>query len=155
MVEAVHFLHRRPTAERPGSLVALNATHRGHRRASNTPNPGRHILDTVAAPFALVPDIAAEVSIPKDGIITRAVYQDDSTKAVIFGFSAGQELSEHTAAVPAIMHFLKGEARVTLGHESIEAHAGTWVHMQRGLAHSVLAKTDVVMLLVLLKCARS
>lgn len=108
----------------------------------------------MAAPFALLPNIAAEIEVPPDGITTRAVFQDDATKVIVFGFSPGQELSEHTAAVPAIMHFLEGDARITLGTETAEATAGCWVHMQAGLPHSILAKAKVKMVLLLLKSAR-
>ena len=69
----------------------------------------------------------------------------------LFGFAAGQELSEHTASTPAIMHFLRGEAHVTLGHEDTSAKAGTWIHMTAQLPHSIRANTPMVMLLLLLK----
>jgi hypothetical protein len=41
-------------------------------------------------------DLAKETEPPADGILSRAVFQDDRIKSVVFGF--GQELSEHTAA---------------------------------------------------------
>ena len=91
------------------------------------------------------------VAPPADGIISRTVYNDDRLKAVVFGFGAGQELSEHTASTAAVMHFLQGEAEITLGKDTATAGAGTWVHMPPALQHSVLAKTPVVMLLLLLK----
>ena len=76
---------------------------------------------------------------------------DDQVKAILFGFAAGQELSEHTASQPAVLHFLQGEAELTLGDDEMEAQAGTWVHMPPNLAHSVVAKTPVVMLLLLMQ----
>jgi quercetin dioxygenase-like cupin family protein len=100
---------------------------------------------------AQVVDLAKAVSPPADGIISRTIYQDDRIKAVLFGFGGGQELSEHTASKPAVMHFLSGEADVTLGSKPLAATAGTWVHMAAGLPHSIVAKTPVVMLLLLLK----
>jgi quercetin dioxygenase-like cupin family protein len=70
---------------------------------------------------------------------------------VVFGFAQGEELSEHTASTPAVLHFLQGEATMTLGDDRHEAKAGTWVHMPAGLKHIIQAKTPVVILLVLLK----
>jgi quercetin dioxygenase-like cupin family protein len=96
-------------------------------------------------------DLAKEVEPPADGILSKTIYQDDQIKAVAFGFGQGQELSEHTAAKPAMLFFLKGEATVGLGDDMKEAQAGTWVHMPAGLKHSIKAKSPVVMLLVLLK----
>lgn len=99
-------------------------------------------------------DIASLVEIPPDGILTRTLYDDEQVKVILFGFDAGQELSEHTASMPAILHFLQGEARLTLGQDSMEAHAGTWVHMPANLQHSINAKTPVMLLLLLLKQAK-
>jgi quercetin dioxygenase-like cupin family protein len=86
-----------------------------------------------------------------DGILNRTVFQDDRIKAVVFGFAQDEALSQHTAAKPAMLFFVKGEATVGLGEDVQEAQAGTWVHMPAGLKHSIKAKTPVVMLLVLLK----
>jgi quercetin dioxygenase-like cupin family protein len=96
-------------------------------------------------------DLAKEVEPPEDGILTRTLFNDDNVKVVIFGFGQGEELSEHTASMPAILHFIRGEATLTLGDETIEAQPGTWIHMPANLKHSVRAKTSVVMLLLLLK----
>lgn len=96
-------------------------------------------------------DLAREAEPPADGILSRTVFQDERLKAVVFGFGAGQELTEHTSAKPAMLFFVTGEASVGLGDGTQEAQAGTWVHMPSGLTHSIKAKTPVVMLLVLLK----
>ncbi|MFO0904445.1 MAG: cupin domain-containing protein [Pirellulales bacterium] len=96
-------------------------------------------------------DLAKEAAPPSDGIFSRTLYQDERIKAVVFGFGSGQELSEHTAAKPAMLFFVQGEARVGLGEDMQDAQAGTWVHMPANLKHSIQARTPVVMLLVLLK----
>ena len=96
-------------------------------------------------------DLAKEAEPPADGILSRTIFQDDRLKSVVFGFGQGQELSEHTAAKPAMLYFVKGEASVGLGDDVQEAQAGTWVHMPASLKHSIKARTPVVMLLVLLK----
>ena len=103
-------------------------------------------------PYTHILDLAKEAEPPADGIFSKAIYQDDRIKAVVFGFDQGQELSEHTAAKP-MLFFVKGEASVGLGDDTQEAQAGTWVHMPANLKHSIKAKTPVVMLLVLLKWA--
>ncbi|WP_322487747.1 cupin domain-containing protein [Chloroflexus sp.] len=104
--------------------------------------------------LAAVHHLIGQINIPEDGIISRTIYQDATIKAVLFGFAAGQELSEHTAATPAIMHILQGEARITLGEEVVEAVPNMWVHMPARLPHSLQARTPVVMLLLLLKGSR-
>ena len=101
--------------------------------------------------FTHIVDLAKEVEPPADGILTRTLFNNDDVKAVIFGFGQGEELSEHTASMPAILHFLQGEAKLTLGKETVEAQPGTWIHMPPNLKHSVKTKSPVVMLLLLLK----
>ena len=104
--------------------------------------------------FHTISNLETEVSAPSDGIVSRTVYQDEHLKVVLFGFAPGQELSEHTASMPAIMHFLRGEAQITVAEKADNATAGTWVHMAPNVSHSVLASTETVMLLLLLKCGK-
>lgn len=90
-------------------------------------------------------------TIESDSILSRTIYNNERVKAVLFTFAAGQELSEHTASMPAIIHILKGEGSLTLGTDTVEAHEGTWAHMEANLPHGVNAKTPLVMLLLMLK----
>jgi quercetin dioxygenase-like cupin family protein len=103
------------------------------------------------SPYTHINDLAKEVQPPEKGILSRTIYNDDRVKAVLFGFGQGEELSEHTASMPAILHFLQGDAKLTLDDEAVESRPGAWVHMPKGMRHSIQAKTPVVMLLLLLK----
>jgi quercetin dioxygenase-like cupin family protein len=95
-------------------------------------------------------NILSEIpEISPDTIISKTFYSDDQVKVILFGFAPGQELSEHTASKPAILHFLKGTARLTLGEDSFDAVEGTWTHMPPHMPHSILAKTPVTMLLIM------
>ena len=96
-------------------------------------------------------DLAKEAQLPDKGILSRTLHNDEKLKVVLFSFAQGEELSEHTASMPAVLHFLRGEAKLTLGGDVMEAVANTWIHMPSGLSHSIQAKTPVVMLLLLLK----
>jgi quercetin dioxygenase-like cupin family protein len=87
-----------------------------------------------------------------ESIVSRKVFADEQVRVVLFGFAAGESLSEHTAAQAAMLHFVQGQARVTLGEaEAVTAVPGTFIHMPAHLPHSVYAETDVVMMLTLLK----
>jgi quercetin dioxygenase-like cupin family protein len=105
----------------------------------------------MAASYTHFIDVAREAQPPDKGILSRTLHNDARLKAVLFGFAQGEELSEHTASMPAVLHFLQGEARLTLGDDVLEAQAGTWAHMPAGTRHSIQARTPVVMLLLLLK----
>jgi quercetin dioxygenase-like cupin family protein len=102
-------------------------------------------------PFFYTEDIQELISdIPADTIISRTYYEADRMKAILFGFAPGQELSEHKSPKPALLHFVEGEADLTLGDDIKTAKAGTWVYMEPNLPHSILAKTKVLMILLLL-----
>lgn len=88
--------------------------------------------------------------IPDDSILSRTFFDKDGYKAILFGFAPGQELSEHTASVPAVIHFLEGEAKLVLGDDEKKAKQGTWAYMPPNLHHSIKAETKVVMLLYML-----
>jgi quercetin dioxygenase-like cupin family protein len=105
----------------------------------------------MATTYTHFSDLAKEAQPPDKGILSRTLFSDDRLKVVLFGFAQGEELSEHTASMPAALHFLQGEANLTLGDDTLEARPGTWVHMPAGLKHSIKAETPVVMLLLLLK----
>lgn len=106
----------------------------------------------MADEYLFVEDLASLLpEIPDDSIVSRTYHEDDRAKSILFGFAAGQELSEHTASQPAILYFLQGDCHLTLGEDSFDAKPGTWVHMHANLAHSVLAKTPSLMLLTLFK----
>ncbi len=100
--------------------------------------------------YTFLPDLFAELpELPPESIISRTLFQDDRMKAILFGFAPGQELSEHTSSKTAVLHLLQGEARLTLGEDELEARAGTWVRMPPHLPHSILAKTPLVLLLLM------
>lgn len=107
----------------------------------------------MAAPYGWIEGLYEQVEVPANGILSRALYEDADVKMVLFGFSAGQELSEHTASRPASIFFLKGEGQVRLGADTKEAAPGTWIHMPPRLPHAIKAETPLAMLLILMRSA--
>ena len=67
--------------------------------------------------YLLLQNLHGEITIPEKGILSHTVYNDDNLKIILFGFAPGQELTAHTAPMPATMMFLEGEADLTLGPE--------------------------------------
>lgn len=89
-------------------------------------------------------------AIPTESIVSRTIYKDGRLKVIVFAFAAGQELSQHTASVPAMIQILDGECDLTIGEAAYAGKPGTWVHMDANLPHSLLARTPVKMLLIML-----
>jgi quercetin dioxygenase-like cupin family protein len=100
-------------------------------------------------------NLADSVTISPESIVSRTLRADKQAKSIVFGFDAGQELSEHTASVPATIHILKGEAEIALGGDTHQASAGSWLWMPPKLPHSIVAKTPVVMLLTMFTGAKN
>lgn len=105
-------------------------------------------------PYNYLENLADPANLPAKGILSQTIHDDDTVRAVLFGFATGEELSEHTASMPAIIHILQGDARVVVGGDGYDAKPGTWIHMAARLPHSVHANTPVIMLLLMLKGAK-
>jgi quercetin dioxygenase-like cupin family protein len=101
--------------------------------------------------YVFVNDLREHTAVPERGILSTTLQSDARSKIIQFVFAPGQELSAHTAPFPAILYFAKGQAELTLGEECKEAGEGTLVHMAAQLPHGIKAKTEVVMLLVMLR----
>lgn len=101
-------------------------------------------------PATVFRDLVAEAPIPERGILSQTLSNENGIELVLFAFAAGEQLSEHTSARPAIMHVLAGEAEMTAGAEPFAATTGTWVRMPANTRHSVVARTGLVMALYLL-----
>ena len=105
----------------------------------------------MSAAYFVTPELIKEIDIPQRGILSRTLYDDGDVRVVLFGFSAGHELSAHTAPMPAALYFLEGEAELTLGSDTRPVKAGAFAHMPAHLNHAIVAKTPLVMLLIMMK----
>ncbi len=100
--------------------------------------------------YALFPALEGLVdAIQTDSIVSRTFYRDKTLKAILFGFDTGQELSEHTSSQSAIIQIVKGDATVTLDGDRHELSTGAWIHMPPHMKHSIVAKTPLLMLLLM------
>ena len=104
--------------------------------------------------YCFTQSILREIQVPPKGILSRTLYSDEQMKTVLFGFAAGEELSAHTAPIPATIQILSGEVTLILGPDSYEAGPGCLVQMAPQLTHGIVAKTPAMVLLTLLKAAR-
>jgi quercetin dioxygenase-like cupin family protein len=92
-----------------------------------------------------------EVEIPDDGTLSRVLFNGDGMRVVLFAFDTGQELTDHTAAVPAVVQVVSGRLGLTLGDDTIEMGPDSWVRMDAHLTHAVIAIEPSVMLLTMQK----
>lgn len=97
-----------------------------------------------------IADLIAEAPVPARGILSQTLSDEDDVRLVVFSFAPGEELSEHTAARPAIVHILTGEGEIVAEGTAYPARAGSWLRMAVGTAHAIRARSPMVMALYLL-----
>lgn len=98
----------------------------------------------------VIEDPAAAVEIQPGAIVSKVLHRGDGLDVTVFGFAAGEGLTEHTATRPAIVQVLDGRLRVTVDGESYEGGPGWWLHMATGAPHALEALEPTVMLLTML-----
>lgn len=106
------------------------------------------LLDTTAA---RVFSLATETQFAPNGIVSRTLLKTPTGRVVLFGFAAGQELTEHTTTQHALVQVLSGTCDFALGSEWRQLKAGDTVYMPPGLPHAVKATEQFSMLLTLFK----
>lgn len=75
----------------------------------------------------------------------------EGVRAVVFAFSAGQELAEHRAPAPILLQAVEGELRIAAEGREVVLRPGGLVHMDAGVPHSVAADAPAKLLLCILK----
>ena len=62
----------------------------------------------------IIADLEAMAQVADQGIVSKSIVENEHHKIIHFTLAPGQELSEHTASVPAVIHVLRGEGKVVL-----------------------------------------
>ncbi len=101
-------------------------------------------------PHIAIADVAAAVTIQPGAVVSKVVHRDETLNVTVFGFDAGEELTEHQAARAALVQVLTGRLRFVADGQELDAGPGFWLHMTPGTPHSLAATEPTVMLLTLL-----
>ncbi len=97
--------------------------------------------------------LAAEVEIPPGGTLSRVLVKEGALRLVLFAFDAGEELTEHTSALPVVIQAISGQLTVGWGSERRRIGPGGWLYLEAGEPHSVLAEEPSRMLLTMIRCS--
>jgi quercetin dioxygenase-like cupin family protein len=95
--------------------------------------------------------LAEETQFAPNGIVSRTLLRTGNSRVVLFGFSEGQELSEHTSTQHAVIQILSGECEFFLAGKPNLLKAGDLLYMPPNLPHAVKATQEFSMLLTLSK----
>ena len=99
----------------------------------------------------IVADLEAMAQVADQGIVSKSIVENEHHKIIHFTFAPGQELSEHTASVPAVIHILRGRGTVVLDGVEYEAGPGKLYYMPADLKHAVRAREELVFLLTMFR----
>ena len=99
--------------------------------------------------YMLVENLTALFEIQPDSIVSRTFFKGERLKSILFGFDAGQELTEHTSSQAAVIQIVQGQATVTVGDDKHQLGIGSWLHLQPRVKHSVHADTPLMLLLTM------
>jgi quercetin dioxygenase-like cupin family protein len=106
------------------------------------------VIDSGAAKILSMAD---ETKFAANGIVSRTILRTANSRVVLFGFSEGQELTEHTSTQHAVIQILSGECEFTLAGKPSVVKAGDLIYMPPNLPHAVKAITPFSMLLTFSK----
>jgi len=99
--------------------------------------------------------LSDETQFAAKGIVSRTLLCTDNLRTVLFGFAKGQELSEHTSSMHALVQVLSGECEFSLSGKTHTLQAGDLLYMPPNLPHSLKATRQFSMLLTLSKSAKT
>jgi len=90
----------------------------------------------------IVSDVLNAIEYPKEGILSHIIFKGEKMHVTLFAMTAGQEMSEHTTSMEAMLHFLEGEVQLIVEDQRYTAVAGTWLRMAARVPHSLSANTN-------------
>jgi len=106
------------------------------------------VIDSGAAK---VISLGVETQFAPNGIVSRTLLHTANSRVMLFGFSEGQELTEHTSTQHALVQMLSGECEFSLAGQPHPLKAGDLLYMPPNLPHAAKAMTQFSMLLTLTK----
>jgi quercetin dioxygenase-like cupin family protein len=96
-----------------------------------------------------IEDLAAAVEVQAGAVVSKVIYRDAAVNVTMFGFDAGEGLTEHTASRTAFIEVLDGRLELTVQGTTYDAGPGFWLQMPPGATHALVAREPTRMLLVL------
>lgn len=101
--------------------------------------------------FGKVHELSEQVSSAADKVQFKSIFKNDNGGVALLAFEANQALAEHLAPAEVMVYVLEGEIEFTMIDRPLSVKAGEFLLVGEGVPHSVLAKTDAVVMLVKVK----
>ena len=97
----------------------------------------------------IVFDLRTLSQFKEEGPYVQVLSDIGTARIVLFAFKAGQQLQEHFTSSQILVQALRGRITFTAAGSSVEAQAGMVLQLEANVPHSVVAKTDAVMLVTM------
>jgi len=94
-------------------------------------------------------DVAGAVAIQPGAVVSKVIHRDELLDVTVFGFDAGEGLTEHRASRTAIVEVLSGRLRFSADGQEYDAGPGFWLHMAPETPHALEAREPTLMLLTM------
>jgi quercetin dioxygenase-like cupin family protein len=91
--------------------------------------------------------ILEEARVATVGRAAETLAKQGPLRITIIGFTAGASMADHHAAGPVAIQVLRGQISVSFEGDTGDVGAGEVLVLEAGVRHSVLARTDAVILL--------
>ena len=106
---------------------------------------------TPAEQSLVVSGLAEDLPITTSATTSRSLVDNDHVRVVAFAFDAGEELTEHTAALPVVVQLLTGAMRFEVAGETHRLAAGDCVYLAAREPHSLEALEPALMTLTMVR----
>lgn len=96
-------------------------------------------------------DLGKLMKFPKEGIFSTVIGKSESHDFTLMCLSKGTEIGTHTSSKNGIVVVLKGKGLFVLQKKKIEMRPGIAIIMPKGAPHSLKARENLAILLLLVK----
>ena len=99
----------------------------------------------------VIEDLASRIDHQPNATVSKVIASEAHLRLVLFAFDAGEELTEHTASVPAVLQTVEGSVAVGASGEDHTLAVGDWLALEASEPHSVVADGQAKLLLTMFR----
>jgi quercetin dioxygenase-like cupin family protein len=99
----------------------------------------------------VVSGLAEALPVTSSATTSRSLVDNDRVRVVAFTFDTGEQLTEHTAAMPVVVQLITGAMRFEVAGEAHQLGPGDCVYLPANEPHSLEALTPSFMTLVMIR----
>ena len=96
-------------------------------------------------------NIYENLAYKEDAPAITVLFQNEATKEVRIAFRDGQRMAEHQTAYPITVAMVEGNLDFGVNGEVLHLKKGDMLHLEGGVPHDLLAKSDCLVRLTLSK----